>query len=412
MKIILRITLIFLVLFASCEKITDQPYTLKFYGDAYEDIGYSVTIVSDGYVVAGQVTDIRRSGGSIVSSDKNMGVIKTGWDGNIVWKVSAGGKFDDKGTKIYQNEDGSLICVGTFTDTTGITPGETDMFIVKISSAGTIEWKKTYGGTGNQTGIDIAKTTDGYLIMGSTDIAVSGADSTGNIAGNKDISLIRILDNGNYVETSQPYGFSGDDEGVAIKPTNDGKFIIFATTDRSEPGQGQGKDNLFLIKVNPSGNLIYNKILGGPEDEYAADIEVLPDGYLIAYNVGKDGENQEIYVEKLKEDLFAAPAFLPKKISITNPNSTDASAKVYALTKYKTDSFILSGNSGKSTAAKMLIFEIDTLGTLVEGHQMIKGSTGVQIAYDVVAGDDGYIIAVGKNSYDVNSMITFLKFKF
>jgi len=85
---------------------------------------------------------------------------------------------------------------------------------------------------------------------------------------------------------------------------------------------------------------------------------------------------------------------------------------VFALSKYKTDSFILAGQSGKGTSADMLIFEINSNGNLVEGHQKIEGSTGTQVAYDVVSGDDQYVIAVGKNSYDINSMITFLKFKF
>jgi len=128
MKTILKITIVSFFLFASCQKSEDQPYTLKFYGDAYEDIGYSATIVSDGYVFAGEVTDVTRSGGSIVSQTKDMGIFKTGWDGNVLWKVTAGGKFSDWGTKVNQLDDQSLICVGTFTDTSTVLPGTTDIF--------------------------------------------------------------------------------------------------------------------------------------------------------------------------------------------------------------------------------------------------------------------------------------------
>jgi hypothetical protein len=412
MNTIVRIAIITIVLFVSCEKSTEEPYTLKFYGDAYEDTGYSVAIANDGYIIAGLVTDIIRNGNFIDSSNKSMGIIKTGWDGNVVWKVSAGGKFDDLGSKILQNPDGSLLCIGTFTDTTTIIPIQTDVFAVKVSSSGNIEWQKHYGGAGNQTGIDAVKTSAGYLILCSTDVAtMSGSDSTGNIAGRTDILLMTISDNGALVETSPPYGYSGDDIGVAIKSTNDGNFIVFGTTDRSEPGLGQDGNNLILLKVNSSGKAFQTKIIGGLKEEYAADIEVLSDGYLLAYTIGKDGENQEIWVSKLKNDIYAAPYFT-NQVSIVNPNSTDNSAKVFAIAKYETDSFVLSGNSGKSNAAKMLVFEIDATGNLVQGHQVIKGSTGIQVAYDVTSGDDEYVIAVGKNSYDVNSMITLLKFKF
>ena len=206
------------------------------------------------------------------------------------------------------------------------------------------------------------------------------------------------------------YGYPGNDDGQVIKPESDGSFMLFGTTDRSDPGQDN--NNLLLIRINSAGYVTQTKILGGKEDEYAADMEILSDGYMLAYVVGKDGTNQKSYVMKLKNSIYATPYFT-NNVNISNPASTaDSSTCVHALTKYKTDSFILASQSGKGTAAKMLIFEVDANGNTVEGHQMIQGSTGTQVAYDVASGDDEYIIAVGKNSYDVNSMITFLKFKF
>ena len=139
-------------------------------------------------------------------------------------------------------------------------------------------------------------------------------------------------------------------------------------------------------------------------------MEVLPDGYMLAYTVGTPGSTQQIYVKKMNKDIYATPLFT-NLVLITNPNSTDNSAAVFSISKYKTDSFILAGQSGK-TSPKLLVFEIDAKGNPVAGHQIIHGSTGTQVAYDVVSGDDDFIIAVGKNSYDANSMMTFLKFRF
>jgi hypothetical protein len=338
-----------------------------------------------------------------------MGIIKTEWNGNVVWKVSAGGKYDDLGSKINQLDDGSLICVGTFTDTMKTTAGPTDVFIVKVTATGTIEWQKHYGGTGNQTGKDIVKSPEGYIILGSTDVARGAAgDSLGNIAGNTDIFLLKINAAGDSIG-SFAYGYSGNDVGTVIKPDQGGGFIVYGTTDKSDPGQAN--NNLLLLRINSAGYVTQTKIIGGTEDEYAGDMEVLSDGYLLAYTIGKDGDNQQISVKKLKNDIYATPAFT-NTIAITNPDNNETSAAVFALSKYKTDSYLLAGQSGKGTSAKMLIFEMDASGNLVAGHQMIKGSTGTQVAYDVASGDDEYIIAVGKNSYDVNSMITFLKFKF
>jgi len=405
MNKVFLISFLILVLFASCEKNADQTYTLKFYGDAYEDIGYSVTIVTDGYVIAGQVEDIIRDGNYISGSNKNMGIIKTGWDGNVTWKRSMGGKFDDRGSKIYQDPDGSLICVGTFTDTTTLIPVQTDVYVVKVSASGTIEWQKHYGGAGNQTGKDIVKTPDGYMILGSTNVGREPVTaSTGNTSGKTDIFLLKINAVGDSLE-SFAYGYPGNDVGVTIKPDLGGNFIVFGTTDMSNPDQD--KNNMLLVKINPVGYTTEPVIIGEKKDEYAADLEVLADGYLIAGTIIKDDGNQEIFVSKLKNDIYADPYFTPP-ITITGSNS----AGVYALTKYRTNSFLLAGYSGTGLSTRMLVFELDAEGNQVEGHQMIKGSSGTQVAYDVVSGDDEYIIAVGKNSYDVNSMITFLKFRF
>jgi hypothetical protein len=406
MKKIVKAAFVFLILISSCTKVTDEPYTVKFFGDAFEDIGYSVSIASDGYVIAGQLTDIDRSG-TFITSNKNLGIIKTGWDGNAIWKLSLGKKWNDRGSKLLKNDDGSYICVGTYSDS--VTVLQTDIFIVKVSATGEVVWQKNYGGTGNQTGTDLVKTTDGYLVLGTTDVANMNADSTGNKAGNTDIILMKISDTGALISTSPQYGYIGDDEGVAIKLTNDGNYMVFGTTDRSEPGQNQDKDNLILLKVNSSGIALQTKIFGTAADEYAADFEVTPDGYLLAYTVGQDGDAQEIWLKKLKTDLYATP-FYTTMVSVSG--ATDNSAKAYSISKYGTDSYIISGIAGKTTAARMMVCEIDGNGAPVSDHQFIKGSTGVQYAYDVTSGDDGYIIAVGKNSYDVNSMITFLKFKF
>jgi len=405
------ISFIFFVLFASCEKNTDQPYILKFYGDAYEDIGYSVTIVSDGYVIAGQFTDIKRKDNIIdnLLSNKNMAIIKVGWDGNVIWKVNTGGKYDDWGSKITQLADGSLICVGTFTDTTTATPVQTDVFVVKVSATGEIIWQKAYGGPGNQTGKDIIKTPDGFMVLGSTNVERQPlTDSTGNIEGNTDIFLLKINDNGDRVE-SFATGFPGNDLGSVIKIDNGGDFIVLGTTDRSDPGQD--KNNLILVKINSVGYAVESKIIGGLKDEYAADMEVLEDGYFIAGTVIKDNGDGEVFVTKLKNDIYAIPYF-SNTLTITDPGSAGNSAGVYAVTKYGNSSFLLAGYTGKGASTRFLVSEIDAEGNLVEGHQMIKGSKGSEVAYDVDSGDDEYIIAVGKNSYDVNSMITFLKFRF
>jgi len=398
---------ILLLLYAGCEKNTEDDYILKFYGDAYEDIGYSVSMAPDGYIIAGQFNEIAGESGTIVTdlSNKDMGIIKTDWGGNVSWKVSAGGKYSDWGKKICQLDNGSMICVGTYTDSISATLMETDIFILKVSSSGQIEWQKIYKESGNQTGIDILQTTDGFIVLGSNDVERPPQSGVaGNNPGRKDIYFLKISGAGE-LRGSRPYGFPNDDIGLTIKNDIGGNFIILGTTDLSE-NTSMDKNNLILIKINNLLDILDQRILGDVTDEYAADMEVQESGYLITGTIGKETDSQEAFVRVVKKNiqLVSDP---PLKFKINK-----ASTSVKAMTRYGTGQYLLSGQSGSGSSGDMLVFITDASGNPVEGKFKISGSTGLQVANDVASGDDGYVIAVGKNSYDYNSMITLLKFRF
>jgi len=55
---------------------------------------------------------------------------------------------------------------------------------------------------------------------------------------------------------------------------------------------------------------------------------------------------------------------------------------------------------------------IDEEGNLVEGKEKSAETDGTQVFNDVVSDPSGDIIAVGKNTYETNSMITLFKFRF
>ncbi|MFN8239235.1 MAG: hypothetical protein U0X39_00550 [Bacteroidales bacterium] len=405
MKKILLISASILILVSACSKDESRDYTLKLYGDAFEDIGYSISIASDGYVIAGQLYNITRQDGKIVDSlsSRDLGVLKTDWNGNIVWKTSTGGRLDDWGKKIYKLDDGSLVCVGTTTVKTSLGT-KTRILVVRLSAGGDIMWEKSYGGRENNwTGTDIVQVNNGFIVLGTIDSAKVAGNSAGNIAGKTNLFFLKIHDNGDYWD-SNDYGFMNNDAGVAIKKDIDGGFIILGSTEESNPGMQYR--NLLLVRINQDLSITDDIILGDALDEYAADMEVLDDGSLmVAGNIGNETVNQKIFIRKINKDFHSTqPAYTPFEIS-------GASSSVNAMTSYGNNSFILSGQTGGSTAGDILVFEADANGTPVQGTIRINGSSGVQASYDVVAGDDGYVIAVGKSSYDANSMITFFKFR-
>jgi hypothetical protein len=398
-------------LLSSCERNSDiNDILIKFYGDAYEDIGYSVSETDNGYVITGQITRLTRDGNYILSDTNKVAVIRTDYEGNSIGEPQIfGGKLPGSGTKVLTLEDGTIVAVGYVVDTV---TNKKDIYAVKLNPGGDYD-QLIYKRTGNQYATDVIQTQDGFLILGTTDIKREpSTEVTGNAAGKKDIFLLRVNNNLDTLAPIPAVGFIGNDEGVAIKHDLGGGYIVAGTTDRSDrPASEQSGNNVFLLRVNSDGSTTQPRIVGGTLNETASDFEVLSDGYLIAGTIGDEGSaDQRGYIWKMPRDIYNEPDFMHE--IVIEQFSASAPFSINAMCKYKTSSFLLAGQHGTGLSSRMLIFSVDAFGELVEGRIKIVGATGTQEAFDVISDDSDNVIAVGSNSYENNSMICFLKFRF
>lgn len=209
-----------------------------------------------------------------------------------------------------------------------------------------------------------------------------------------------------------PIGFPGNDIGVAIKADINGGYVIAGTTDRYSPDKLL--NDIFLLKINADGNPFQPKIFEAPLDEYTNDFEVTPDGYILPITVGADGTTQIGKIMKVPYVLpagnFGTPVIGPDIDFSTS--TTKFSYSIKAISNYKANSFVIAGQSGTGSLAKMFLFAVDADGNLMNGKVKKISGTGAQTIYDVITDTDDNIIAVGKNSYETNSMISLLKFRF
>ena len=84
-----------------------------------------------------------------------------------------------------------------------------------------MQWNKTYGGTGADTGCAVVQNSDGgYAIAGRT--ASFGA-------GGNDIWLIKTDATGNML-WNKTYGGTGTEQANAMVQTSDGGYAIFSPT--------------------------------------------------------------------------------------------------------------------------------------------------------------------------------------
>jgi len=393
-----------LVFISACEKDDETADIIKFYGDVRDDIGYSITAGDDGYYICGQLTEVFRENiNHITGSEPKVGLVKTDFDGNMIWKKMLGGKLPGTGSKVIITGDGLVVCTGQVTDTISL---KTDIYIAVLDKRGLLKNEKIIELEENQTSTDILETQDGFLILGTTDEEVQNtgnqsADSVFNYAGYQDIILIRIGNDFDITDILQ-WGFPWNDIGVAMKKDRNNGYIIAGTTDRYV-NKGRKHDG-FLLKVNDAGSITGHAIFNSREDEYASDMEVLDDGYLVAGTTGSESELQKPWFARVPFDIQNPPSY-PQIYSNT------VSWSVNAITRYRNNFFVAAGNCG-SSSSDMLFFILDEWGNMADGKQIIMGSTGIQVAHDVVSDDENYVFAAGKNINETNSMMSFFKFRF
>ena len=160
-----------------------------------------------------------------------------------------------------------------------------DYWIVKLSSVGEIEWQKSFGGTENDAAWSIIQTKEGGFIVAGWSYSNDG-DATGHhgTTGNYDSWIVK-LNNIGSIEWKKSLGGSGDDEAYSIIQTKDEGYII-ASYSRSNDGDvtsNHGSWDNWIVKLNSTGDIEWQKSFGGTNSDYAFSIkQTTDDGYIVA----------------------------------------------------------------------------------------------------------------------------------
>ncbi|MCJ7580438.1 MAG: hypothetical protein MUP98_07870 [Candidatus Aminicenantes bacterium] len=185
----------------------------KTYGESGDDKPSSILQTSDGgYIVAGY-TNVFGAGSS------DIWILKLASDGTIEWQKTYGGSEGENAYSLKHTNDGGYIVAGTILS---FGAGQTDFWILKLAADGTIEWQRTYGGIESETAYSIQQTFDGgYIVAGET-------QSFGAV--NKDIWILKLSILGD-LEWQKTYGGRQDEEASSIQQTFDGGYIVAGSTD-------------------------------------------------------------------------------------------------------------------------------------------------------------------------------------
>lgn len=232
----------------------------RVYGGQDKEYASAVSPLADGgFLIAGDEGSFNRATG------RNVWVMRITATGEVSWQRTYGGNGRDDARAIAQTADGGSIVAGS---TQSFGAGEEDGFLLRLSPPGSVIWQKSYGGTGSDALRAVRVTADGGLI-------VAGSTNSGG-AGGQDFWVLR-LDSHGKVLWQGTYGGTGEDIANAIIETKDGSFVVAGSTQ----SYGDGYRDAWIVRLDSSGDVLWQKVYGGSGMDSAESVLETPEGMLV-----------------------------------------------------------------------------------------------------------------------------------
>lgn len=266
----------------------------------------SIAVLADGgYLLVGRSTALNNG------NDVNALLVRTDAMGNEVWKKMLGGKLVDTAAAVVPLTDGGAAFAGQTTDT-DMSP---DFWLVRLDAAGAVAMQAKLGTDGVDKAAALAILPGGGFVLagqttatGTTDVLVvrtdakgaplwqkqfgeSGVDEANGIAAVPDGMLIvglllkgggaaammtvRRLDGDGKLLWAKEYGSGSGDMAGAIVALADG-FVVAGSSTPADTASGQG----LLMRADPSGNVLWQRQIGGSGAEALVGLARLADGYV------------------------------------------------------------------------------------------------------------------------------------
>ncbi len=239
----------------------------KTFGGSFDDFGICVKQTNDiGYIIVGY-------------GKNDAYLIKTDSEGNMIWDNHFGGNNYDWGEVVLQSDDNGYIFTG---HTSSYGSGDYDVWLVKTDSNGNKLWDKTFGGSEIDGSRSVIQSNDGgYIIIGYTKSYGSETDDTW---------LIKTDSNGNELWNKTFGDDENDDRGRSVYQTNDGGYIITGMIYITE----QEDWDFYLVKTDSEGNMEWDNNYGGVNHEPGRSVLQTNDGgYIIIGETSSFGSGLE-----------------------------------------------------------------------------------------------------------------------
>ena len=232
-------------------------WVLSFGGFGKDRAAAGIQADEHAYVVAGDTE-------GIAPFDQDMWVVKLSETGGVLWeKLIAGSNRNVAGAAMRMG-DGRIVIAGAI-DVLG--SGTLNMWVIILGSRGELFWQKAIGGGADDRARAVLETADNGIVL---------AGETGSFgAGETDMWIVKFDANGNVV-WQKTIGGPGSDTAGSIMETAEGDLVVAGGTESF----GAGGRDAWLVKLAGGGDILWQKAIGGPDDDEAASVVETGDGGL------------------------------------------------------------------------------------------------------------------------------------
>ena len=297
--------------------------------------------------------------------------------GTLQWSRTLGGSGADNGLGVAIDSSDNIIISGT---TVSDGEGSQDLLVAKYNSSGVLQWDRTLGGSGIDTGESVA-------IDSSDNIIVSGR-TTSDGAGSNDLLIVKYNSSG-VLQWDKTLGGSGSENGLGVAVDSSDNIIVVGIV----TSDGAGLNDALIAKYNSSGTLLWDRTLGGSSDETFASVAV-------------DSFDNIVAVGDVKSDGAGGFDVLIAKYNSSGALQWDRSLggisaeQGRAVAIDSSDNIVLGAytSSDGEGSADALIAKYNSSGVLQWSR--ILGGSGVEQTFSVAIDSSDNIIAAGATASD------------
>ncbi|MFX1488264.1 MAG: hypothetical protein ACFFBI_03890, partial [Promethearchaeota archaeon] len=212
------------------------------------NVGRDIILDSSNNIYIAGYTDVNPD---IWNYDYDTYIRKLSSGGATQWTRTWGGSESDVARATALDSSGNVYLGGL---TWSYGAGQADSLLIKYSSTGTLQWNQTYGGSTSEW-------VNSMIIDSFDNIFLAGGYQY-NDTTDYDSYLIKVDKNG-VEQWSRSWGGAGDEIGDSVALDSSQNVYVVGSTS----SYGAGYEDLFLLKYNNYGDLIWNITYGTENNE-------------------------------------------------------------------------------------------------------------------------------------------------